>query len=215
MKKIRIFIISLFIITSGFSQQSIIKRFTSISKDIEISVVGLDDITIVNSDTTVIEVALFNQKLHSNYVRIENEENVLKIQFELPFEPSEEGVFRKFITKRLHKAYGIVKLPKNRDVILYGEDLDVISESYNGNLTIFIAKGELRLNTVKGTVKATLYQGNVLGDVNNTNIKITTNKGSINVNEEMKTSPYKLDVKKSNKIFKVKSIQGNIQINVK
>ncbi|CAA0250814.1 hypothetical protein [Tenacibaculum maritimum] len=211
MKKIRIFIISLFIITSGFSQQSIVKRFTSISKDIEISVVGLDDITIVNSDTTVIEVALFNQKLHSNYVRIENEENVLKIQFELPFEPSEEGVFRKFITKRLHKAYGIVKLPKNRDVILYGEDLDVISESYNGNLTIFIAKGELRLNTVK----ATLYQGNVLGDVNNTNIKITTNKGSINVNEEMKTSPYKLDVKKSNKIFKVKSIQGNIQINVK
>ncbi len=213
MKKL-FFLSLLLLITTCFSQQRKTQTLATHQKEIEIFTEGLDNITLINSKNNQIEVSLFNENMNSNDVSISEKENSLKIRFEGLLYNSENVVFRKFITKRLHRSYAVLKIPKNKRIIVYGTNVDVISKNYQGDLAIYIDKGVLKFNMVRGNIILSLYQGTVYATISNhTNIYIQTNKGSITTKGKKKISPFVKLVKNSSKKFIINSINANVILN--
>ena len=123
---------------------------------------------------------------------------------------TEETVFRKFITKRLQRAYVIVKIPKNKKTTMLGDIIDIESKSYQGNLVVFIEKGNIKLNTVKETTQIKLYSGNVYASLKNTNIDVVSNIGNIKVDTLLKGKRYQKKIDNVKKSFIVNTIKGNV-----
>lgn len=194
-----------------FSQQTIIKSFSSDAKSVEISTEGLDEIIIQNSENDQIEVSLFDENPNAHHIIVEDKKEDLKISFELDF-LEDDSVFRKYITKRLNRASIVVKLPKNKGITVLGTTIDVISKNYNGNLSIYIDKGYVNLNEVQQNVDVKLFQGTISATVSNSNIDIKSTNGQIVVNEKTYLKKYKKATKNVVKIFSVSSINANVTI---
>ena len=184
------------------------------SENIEIIADGLDDIVIENSQDNQLQIKLFDENPNSHRVFTEEENGVFKVSFQLDFNTFKEEVFRKYITKRLQRASVVVKIPKNKNVIIYGKTIGVNSKSYHGNLAIYIDKGNVKLHQVKKDIKVKLFLGNVYAQLSNkTAIDIKTNKGKIEIdNKEIQQSLYKKQIDNSIYIFDVKSINANVNL---
>lgn len=205
-----IFCIFFLWITSGvFSQQMLVKSFSSDAKSIEIFTEGLDEIKIINSDSNQIEVSLFDENPHSHHILIDEETAILKIGFKLQF-LQKEDVFRKFITKRLNRASAIIKLPKDKNVTILGTNVGVISKSYNGNLNIYIDKGYINLHKVQQNIDIKLFQGNVFGVVSKSNVNIVSNNGKIEVEGVIHQKKYERTTENTTKTVSISSINANI-----
>jgi len=194
-----------------FSQQTLLKTFETSLNEIEVSTLGLDEIKIVNSGTNKIEVSLYDENPNAHIINIQEENNVLKIGFELLFD-EKELVFKKFITKRLYGASTIIKLPENKYVTLHGNHVDVLSESYQGDLRIYIDKGLVKLQKVQGNVDLKLFQGNVFASLSNVNMNIISNNGKIEINNTVYQKQYQKETKNSAKHFKLNSIKANVNL---
>lgn len=178
---------------------------------IEIVTYGLDEVKILNSTTNNIEISLFDENLNEHTITTTEEFGVFKITFELDFVENSE-VFRKFITKRLNRASAVIKIPKNKSITIHGKHIDIISESFQGNIAIYIDKGLIKLNTVKENINIKLFQGNVFATVKNTNIDLTSNKGTIKINEIIYPKKYQKKEKTLPTEFKIHSINANITL---
>ncbi|MEX6626499.1 hypothetical protein [Tenacibaculum salmonis] len=195
-----------------FSQEKLLKTTTVLSNDIEINTDGLDDIVIENSKSNQIEVLLLDENPHTHTIYFQEKLAVLKIDFNQIFDYNEAGVFRKYITKRLQRVRVIVKVPKNKNVIIYGKTIGIVSKSYQGDVKIYIDKGNVRLNNVKGNAFVSLFLGNVYANLSKkSNIDIKTNNGVIGINNNRYEG--KIYVKKTQKEvsnFKVNTINANV-----
>jgi len=210
--KNNIFILFVSFFSVAFSQQKTIKQVFLTSNEIEISTLGLDTLTILNSENDQVEVSLFSENVNSEDLEINNRLKSLKITFKQLFISKEKGVFRKFITKRLNRSYAVVKIPKNKNITIYGRNIDIVSKNYRGNLQIFIDKGEVKLHELQGDVILKLFQGNIFASVKDTHINIKTTHGAILFDDEKQSSPFVKTVKQSSKKFVVNSINANVSI---
>ena len=162
-----------------FSQEKSIQKIESTAKEIEITTQGLDHIILENTTSRFTEVFLFDENTEKHRIQFSEKGEVLKIDFQTNPMGNEKSIFRKFITKRLRRAYALVKIPKNKFVKIFGEHLDIESKSYVGDLAIFIEKGNLKLHQVEGNLSAKLYSGNVFANLKNKNIHLISNLGNI------------------------------------
>ncbi len=197
-----------------FCQEKLIEERDVLQNDIEIIADGLDDIIIENSESNKMVVVLFHENLNTHNIFFNEEDGVLRVQFEFNFNTYKKEVFRKYITKRLKKASVVIKIPQNKNIAVYGKTISVTSKSYQGDLSIFIDRGNIQLNNIKGNTNVSLFLGNVFAKLNdNSNVNITTTKGKIVVNKEVYKSRYshKSDNKTSFN-FKVNSINGNVNL---
>lgn len=196
-----------------FSQEKLIKTREIKFNDIEINSDGLDDLVIENSTDNQITIMLLDEQPNTHTIFFDDEINgVLKVGFKLNFDVYKEQIFRKYITKRLQRAKAIIKIPKNKNVIIYGKTIGINSNSYKGNLKIYIDKGNVRLNKVNGNTLVTLFLGNVYGQLRkNSTINIKTNKGEISINKtKHKEHLYKILTKNAVSNFNVRSINANV-----
>ncbi|CAM1348815.1 DUF4097 domain-containing protein [Tenacibaculum insulae] len=204
----------LFLITSFtlFSQEKLTVKREIQSKEIEIFSDGLDDIVIENSLNNQLEVVLFDENPNTHRIFITEEKGVLKVSFKLNFEFQQTQVFRKYITKRLQRAKVVLKIPKHKNVFVYGQTIGVEAKSYQGDLSIFIDKGNVKLHQVKKSVLVKLFLGNVSAQISKKNaINIKTTKGKILIDSQNYKSPF------YNKIanplafkFNIESINANV-----
>ncbi len=186
------------------------KKFQTELKEIEISTLGLDNLLIVNSASNFIEVYLFAENSEEQHIIYTEEYNLLKIQFKIPGNKPQNKVFRKFITQRLNRARVVIKVPKNKTITLYGDEINVESKSYQGNLNFFIEKGILRLNNVQQNILIKLYAGTIYGSLKRTNIDVVSNLGKIKINDRFFKKKYLLKDKDFNLDFKLNSIKANV-----
>lgn len=193
-------------------QEKIVQKRTMNADELEITTFGLDDIVIENSEDNTLEVILFDENPYTHNILLNEENGVLKVEFELNFLPLEEQVFRKYITKRLERARAIIKVPKHKKVLLHGKTIGVTSKSYEGELSIYIDKGNVQLNNVMNSATVHLFLGNVYARVFNAELNLTTKKGSIVVDGESKESPFNKHVEATSKKLTINSIHANISI---
>lgn len=212
---LRKYFLMVFLCTSLFlvSQEKLIKSRSFDSNEIEIITDGLDDIVIENATNNQIEVILFDQHPNTHAISFNEEiEGTLKVSFQLVFDTYQKQVFRKYITKRLQKVNAILKLPKNKEVIIDGKTIGIISKSYQGNMKIYIDKGNVRLNNVKGNTFVSLFVGNVYAHLpKKSNIDIKSNTGIIRINNKSyKDKMYMKTTQKSVANLKVHTINANV-----
>ena len=205
-------VIILFLVFSNviFSQKKATKKFQTTANEIEISTIGLDDFVLENAESNFIEIFLYTEDSNEHHILFKEEQGVARIKFDIIEFKTEETVFRKFITKRLQRAYAIVKIPKNKRITILGNNVDIASKSYQGDLAVFIEKGNIKLNTVKETTEVKLYSGNVYASLKNINIDVISNIGKIKVDTILKHKTYQRERDNFKKKLTVKTIKGNV-----
>ena len=196
----------------AFSQQKIIESFDHKIQNISILSFGLDNITIVNSNSNHVEIELLDENSNNHQIITNSLGSSFKISFKLQLLEEKKEVFRKFITKRIHRVNAIVKIPKHKSITVFGKHIDVISKSYQGNLKIYIDKGEVELNEITQKAEVRLFDGNVSAKTSKTNINVTSNNGTILVNDSIQVKKYSKKSQIKNKELIIKSINANIKL---
>ncbi|MGG6230046.1 hypothetical protein [Tenacibaculum sp. SDUM215027] len=196
-----------------FCQEKIIQERTILANELEIITYGLDDIVIENSKDDKLEVILLDENTHKHNILFKKEKEVLIVAFELHLLTFKDDVFRKYITRRLERARVIIKVPKNKHISVHGETIGVNSKSYAGDLSIYIERGNIQLNTIVGNTSVHLFQGNVFAQTTlRSKLSLTTNKGAILINDEKKASPFLKENSSAPNTLTINSIHANINI---
>jgi len=200
-----------FLMSSGaFSQKKIIKKFTTNIKEIAIFTKGLDDLVLENSTSEFIEILLYAEDPNKQHIVIEEKSTKTDIKFKIPVFKSEDAVFRKYITKRLKRASVTIKIPKNKEISIFGEHINVSSKSYNGNLNFLIEKGIVKLDTIQQNVVLKMYEGNLFGVLKQSNLTIASKIGKIKIDAVFYKKKYKENRMDTNKEVSITTLKGNI-----
>ena len=208
-------IIFLMVSTTFFSQKKISKQFETDTNEINIYTAGLDNITIQNSKSGFVEVFLYAEDYDEQLIKIIHKSTSVNINFEFKGTQSREVVFRKFITKRLQRAHVIVKVPKNKEVYVFGENVDIESKDFRNNLAIYIENGIVKLNTIKANIILKLYSGNVFANTKNAKVNVKTGHGKIEVNGILKEKTYQKTPKIFNGEVTVTTVKANVFLSSK
>ena len=203
------FLFFLIIPTLFFSQKKASKSFEFFADKIEINAEGLDNITIENSESALIEIFLLNINSNSHDIHTNEKNETLTLSFENKMVVDKEEVFRKFITKRIDRASVLIKIPKGKTISIFGKTVGIVSKSYQGNLNIYIDKGNIYLNNVFANAEIKLFSGNVKATLDKQNIEVKSNKGTILIDKKSFSKKYKND-KKEPINFVVNSINANV-----
>ena len=200
-----------FLMSSGaFSQKKIIKKFTTNTKEIAIFTKGLDDLVLENSTSKFIEILLYAEDTNKQHIVIEEKSTKTEIKFKIPVFKSEDAVFRKFITKRLKRASVTIKIPKNKEVSVFGEHINISSKSYNGNLNVLIEKGIVKLDTIQQNLVLKMYEGNLFGVLKKSNLTIASKIGKIKIDAVFYKKKYKENRMNTGKEIAITTLKGNI-----
>ena len=82
----------------------------------------------------------------------------------------------------------------------------------NEEMSIFIEKGIVKLNEIQKNTELKLYAGTVLANFKNTNIDVTSNIGTIKINDVFYDKKHVYSSEKNDANFILKSIKVNIFI---
>ena len=200
-----------FLMSSGaFSQKKIIKKVTTNTKEIAIFTKGLDDLVLENSTSEFIEVLLYAEDPNMQHIVIEEKSTKTDIKFKIPVFKSEDAVFRKYITKRLKRASVTIKIPKNKEVSIFGEHINISSKSYNGNLNVLIEKGIVKLDTIQQNLVLKMFEGNLFGVLKQSNLTIASKIGKIKIDAVFYKKKYKENRMNTGKEIAITTLKGNI-----
>ena len=201
------------LISVANAQEVIAKKFELTLKEIEIDTKGLDEIILENAKDNFISILLEDENANKHDLVTEEEKGLLKISFIPMIEAYTDEVFRKFITKRVHRAVVKIKIPKDKNITFLGDEIDIVSKNYKGDISIFIDKGQLLLNKIKGNANVNLYSGNVLATISQSEIDIKSNKGKILVDKKLYQKEYAKQDLKAVRKFYLHTIKANVVIN--
>ena len=196
--------------SGAFSQKKIIKKFTTNTKEIAIFTKGLDDLVLENSTSEFIEILLYAEDPNKQHIVIEEKSIKTDIKFKIPVFKSEDAVFRKYITKRLKRASVTIKIPKNKEVSIFGEHINISSKSYNGNLNVLIEKGIVKLDTIQQNLVLKMYEGNLFGVLKKSNLTIASKIGKIKIDAVFYKKKYKENRMNTGKEIAITTLKGNI-----
>ena len=196
--------------SSTFSQKKIIKKFTTTTKEIAIFTEGLDALVLENSTSKFIEILLYAEDPNKQHIVIEEKSTKTDIKFKIPVFKSEDAVFRKYITKRLKRASVTIKIPKNKEVSIFGEHINIASKSYNGNLNVLIEKGIVKLDTIQQNLVLKMYEGNLFGVLKKSNLTIASKIGKIKIDAVFYKKKYKENRTDTSKEIAITTLKGNI-----
>ena len=213
--KIHLIIIVCLISKVILSQNKVLQKFETELKEIEISTQGLDDVVIENSTSKFIEIYLITENIGQQNIVSKEFNNRLKIQFEIPYTKQEDEVFRKFITKGLYRANAIIKVPKNKLITVFGDEINLESKSYKGDLKIFIENGILKLHTIYANLEVKMYSGNLYATLNNGMIDVVSKNGKIKLNNVLVKQIDQNNEAELGKEISIHSLNANIFLTTK
>ncbi|MDB2571261.1 MAG: DUF4097 family beta strand repeat-containing protein [Polaribacter sp.] len=210
MKKSAVFFFLLFLPQIIGAQKKVIKKVQTTATQVEISTIGLDDFVLKNSNSEFLEIYLFAENPSNQHIVYNASDDIAKIEFQIPAMVKEAPVFRKFITKRLQRASAIIKIPKNKAVIIFGEEINIAAKSYSGPMDIYIEKGLIKLDTIQKKTKVKFYEGSVLATLKAQNIDVASTRGTIAIDQEIQQENFYKKTKNTSQNFTIRTTKGNI-----
>jgi len=212
MKKSAVFFFLLFLPQIIGAQKKVIKKVQTTATQVEISTIGLDDFVLKNSNSEFLEIYLFAENPSNQHIVYNASDDIAKIEFQIPAMVKEAPVFRKFITKRLQRASAIIKIPKNKAVIIFGEEINIAAKSYGGPMDIYIEKGLIKLDTIQKKTKVKFYEGSVLATLKAQNIDVASTRGTIAIDQEIQQENFYKKTKNTSQNFTIRTTKGNISL---
>ena len=170
----------------------------------------MDDLVLENSTSEFIEILLYAEDPNKQHIVIEEKSTKTDIKFKIPVFKSEDAVFRKYITKRLKRASVTIKIPKNKEVSIFGEHINISSKSYNGNLNVLIEKGIVKLDTIQQNLVLKMYEGNLFGVLKKSNLTIASKIGKIKIDAVFYKKKYKENRTDTSKEIAITTLKANI-----
>lgn len=205
-----LFISLLSFISVGFSQKKVSNFFQTNAQEVNIYTAGLDDLLIEDSNSDFVEVYLFAESYDEQIIKVENTNKTVNIKFNFEGTETREVIFRKFIIRRLQRANAIVRIPKNKMVYVFGENVDIVSKNIKNKLAIYIENGIVRLNTINANTSLKFYSGNVYASTKNTNLNLITKNGKIEIDGILQKSDYKKTLKYPDNQLNINTVKGNV-----
>lgn len=213
--KIHLIILICLVSKVTLSQNKLLQKFETQLKEIEISTQGLDDVVIENSTSKFIEIYLITENIGQQNIVYKELSNQVKIQFEIPNNKQEDKIFRKFITKGLFRANAIIKVPKNKLITFFGDEINLESKSYKGDLKIFIENGILKLHKIYANLEVKMYSGNLYATLNKGMIDVVSKNGKIKVNNVLVEEIDQRQEVELDKKISIHSLNANIFLTTK
>jgi hypothetical protein len=213
--KIHLIILICLVSKVTLSQNKLLQKFETQLKEIEISTQGLDDVVIENSTSKFIEIYLITENIGQQNIVYKELSNQVKIQFEIPNNKQEDKIFRKFITKGLFRANAIIKVPKNKLITFFGDEINLESKSYKGDLKIFIESGILKLHKIYANLEVKMYSGNLYATLNKGMIDVVSKNGKIKVNNVLVEEIDQRQEVELDKKISIHSLNANIFLTTK
>jgi len=213
--KIHLIILICLVSKVTLSQNKLLQKFETQSKEIEISSQGLDDVVIENSTSKFIEIYLITENIGQQNIFYKEFNNRVKIQFQIPNNKQEDKVFRKFITKGLCRANAIIKVPKNKLITFFGDEINLESKSFKGDLKIFIENGILKLHKIYANLEVKMYSGNLYATLNKGMIDVVSKNGKIKVNNVLVEEVDQNQEVELDKEISIHSLNANIFLTTK
>lgn len=213
--KIHLIILICLVSKVTLSQNKLLQKFETQSKEIEISSQGLDDVVIENSTSKFIEIYLITENIGQQNIFYKEFNNRVKIQFQIPNNKQEDKVFRKFITKGLCRANAIIKVPKNKLITFFGDEINLESKSFKGDLKIFIESGILKLHKIYANLEVKMYSGNLYATLNKGMIDVVSKNGKIKVNNVLVEEVDQNQEVELDKEISIHSLNANIFLTTK
>ena len=213
--KIHLIILICLVSKVALSQNKLLQKFETQLKEIEISTKGLDDVVIENSTSKFIEIYLITENIGQQNIAYKELSNRVKIQFQIPNNKQEDKIFRKFITKGLYRANAIIKVPKNKLITFFGDEINLESKSYKGDLKIFIENGILKLHKIYANLEVKMYSGNLYATLNKGMIDVVSKNGKIKVNNVLVEEVYQNQEVELDKKISIHSLNANIFLTTK
>ena len=124
----------------------------------------LDNFSIENSTSEFIEIELYAENPNKQHIVLKENLNTTILKFSIPEMIADDKIFRKYITKRLQRASAIVRIPKNKSIIIFGENINIQSKSIENKMAIFIENGILKLNSIAAKTTIKLYAGTLFAN---------------------------------------------------
>jgi hypothetical protein len=210
LKSFRFFYVVLLLFPiSVFSQKIALKKLETNLKNIEITSIGLDDLVIENSVSNTFEIVLYSDDAEKHHIVIEEKHNRIYISFEAKeFQENTEPVMKP-ITERLKRANAVLKIPKHRNVNLFGLNNNISAINFIGDLSISIDNGIIKLGEIQNHIAIKLYAGNVFAFAENTNINVISSLGKIKVDEHFYEKKFSLKDDKFSKHLIVNTIKAH------
>jgi hypothetical protein len=193
----------------------VIKKIETQSEEIDISTIGLDDFILENSSSRFVEIILFAENSDEQHILVDEENNILLIEFKIEEIQSEEKVFRKFITKRLNRASAIIRVPKGIKTTIFGDNINIESKDFEQVLSVFIENGIVKLNHIKADTQVKLYSGNISATLKDVNVNINSKFGKIKIDEDFYEKTYQKKSIVNQKELSITSIKANIFLTTK
>lgn len=209
------FVFFFFVCGVQFSQKRILKKIENIPESVEISTKGLDNITLENTNSNFIEVELYAESYDDQLIKINKSDALISVSFEFEGAETREVIFRKFITKRLQRANAIIRIPKQKTITIFGENIDVTSKKINNNLSVYIENGIVKLHKVQQNTLVKLYAGTVYMSTKDADMDITSNLGEIEVDDVIYHKKYQESSSENDMKFTLQTIKGNVFITTK
>jgi hypothetical protein len=213
--KIHLIILICLVSKVTLSQNKLLQKFETQLKEIEISTQGLDDVVIENSTSKFIEIYLITENIGQQNIFYKEFNNRVKIQFQIPNNKQEDKVFRKFITKGLCRANAIIKVPKNKLITFFGDEINLESKSFKGDLKIFIESGILKLHKIYANLEVKMYSGNLYATLNKGMIDVISKNGKIKVNNVLVEEIDQRQEVELDKKISIHSLNANIFLTTK
>ncbi len=211
MRKFFLLLLS-FITSVTVCQKKVLKKITSTATEVAISTEGLDSFTLENSNSKFIEVFLYAENPNKQHIIVDENNNELEIKFKIANLKTPETVFRKYITERLKRASATIKLPKNINVVIFGDYINIHSKSFRGNLRMFLENGIVKLDTIQKDLELKMFAGNVFGNFKNTNLNVISKNGKIKIDSVFYQKKHQEINSKNFKKLTITSNKGNIYL---
>ena len=210
-------IVFLLVSTTLIAQQKVVRTIQSDATDIYISIEGIDNLKIQESENNSIEMTLLDMNELGVIESFSCEEKscVLKVKAVIKQTHAINDKIHQFPLAPPSNVTAVVKIPKHKKVIIEGAMVDIQSKGYEGSLQVQIDKGNIRLEKTKGDIHLEVFSGVIYATVSKeTTLDIQTRKGRISIDKKRVKSPYKKNGK-AQKQFVVRSINANVVLTSK
>ncbi|MDT7832729.1 hypothetical protein RQM59_10090 [Flavobacteriaceae bacterium S356] len=215
----RVFIFIVFLLsTLGLlAQQKVVRTIQSEATAIYITIEGIDNLKIEESETNSIEMTLLdmNELGVLESFTCEDKSCVLNVKAVVKKTHAINDKIHQFPLAPPTNVTAVVKIPKHKKVTIEAGMVDIQSKGYEGTLKVRIDKGNIRIPSIKGVVVVELFAGVIHATVSKEIVlDLQTRKGKIMVNRQLVKSTYKKK-EKGQKQLRVRSINANVVLTSK
>lgn len=198
---------------SGYAQNTFSKKIVSNALQYEVKLQGIDFATIENSLNNEFEIVINDKNglVTKNNISCSENYCLAEIQATQNIDNPLTNKINQFTQQPPTNVSVKLKIPRQKQVILSSKIIDIASKSFEGDLKIFIEKGMITSDNIKGSSLIEFSSGSFYGYIDDHAIDIYTRRGKVMIDDRQVKAVYKKEGNSSKKLA-IRTTNGVIHL---